>query len=247
MSYAVRVVRRLTRDDTRFRLHNWLCSHDLTSRVYAALQPKLRGGMVSERTDLVIEGFPRSANTYALAAFTCANGPGTVVASHLHAASSVAQGVRRGLPVIVVLRDPLDACASLLQRQPVRASSALRAYVRFHERVRPLAGDVVLSDFAVTTGAFGATLEAVNRRFGTTFSPYEHTPDNEAWCREFVIEADRRDQGEVRESTVALPQASRRERREPVVDAVAREASLLEQARRLYQDLRAHAVTAEGH
>jgi len=89
-------------------------------------------------TEIVIEGFPRSANTYALAAFTCANGPRTVVASHLHAASSVAQGVRRGLPVIVVLRDPLDACASLLQRQPVQASSALGAYVRFHERVRPL-------------------------------------------------------------------------------------------------------------
>jgi len=40
--------------------------------------------------------------------------------------------------------------------------------------------------------------------------------------------------------------ASRREGREPVIDAVIREASLLEQARGLYQDLRTHAVIAEG-
>ena len=125
-------------------------------------------------------------------------------------------------------------------------SSALRAYVRFHERIRPLASDLVLSDFGVTTGAFGTTIDAVNHRFGTTFAPYEHTPENEAWCRDFVIDADRRDQGEVRESTVALPQASRREGREQVVDAVSHEASLLEEARRLYHDLRASAVTAEG-
>jgi hypothetical protein len=245
MTSAVRVVRLLTRDDTRFRMHNWLCSQPLTTRAYTALQPKLRGGVVTDRTELVLEGFPRSANTYALAAFNCANGSEVVVASHLHAASSVAQGVRRGLPVIVVLRDPLDACVSLVQRQPVRPSSALRAYVRFHERVQPLAGDLVVSDFPVTTGAFDATIDAVNRRFGTSFTPYQHTPENEAWCRDFVIEADRRDQGEVRESTVALPRAGRRQAREPVVEAVTREASLLDRAQRLYEDLRSQAVTAE--
>jgi hypothetical protein len=246
MTAAVRVVRQLTTDDTRFRLHNWLCSHGPTSRLYAAAQAKIRSSRVTDRTQLVIEGFPRSANTYALAAFTCANGPEVVVASHLHAASSVAEGVRRGLPVIVVLRDPLDACVSLLQRQPVRPSSALRAYVRFHERIRPLVPDLVVSDFPVTTRAFGTTLAAVNLRFGSTFTPYEHTPENEARCRDFVIEADRRDQGEVRESTVALPRASREEGRELVVEAVTREAALLDRARGLYAELRSNAVTAEG-
>jgi hypothetical protein len=246
MTAAVRVVRRLTRDDTRFRLHNWLCSHTPTSRAYVALQPKLRGGLVTDRTGLVIEGFPRSANTYALAAFTCANGSTTVVASHLHAAASVAEGVRRALPVVVVLRDPLDACVSLLQRQPVRPSTALRAYVRFHERISPHASDLVLSDFPVTTGDFGATIGAVNRRFGTSFTVYQHTPENEAWCRDYVVDADRRDQGEVRESTVALPQVGRQEGREQVVEAVTAEASLLERARRLYDELRSGAVTAEG-
>lgn len=246
MTSAVRVVRRLTTDDTRFRLHNWLCAHGPTSRAYAAAQPKIRRGSVGDRTELVIEGFPRSANTYALAAFTCANGPRTVVASHLHAAASVAAGVRRELPVIVVLRDPLDACVSLLQRQPVRPSSALRAYVRFHERITPLVPDLVVSDFPVTTRSFGTTIEAANRRFGSTFVPYEHTPENEAWCRDFVIEADRRDQGQVRESTVALPQASRRRGREPVVAAVEQEGSLLARARELYEALRSSSVTTEG-
>ena len=65
-----------------------------------------------------------------------------------------------------------------------------------------------------------SAIAAANSRFGTSFIPYERTEANEAWCRTFVVEADRVDQGEVRESTVALPQAARHRDRQPIVDRV---------------------------
>jgi hypothetical protein len=241
-SAVVRLSHSLLGDDTRFQLHGALTSRHWTTILYGGIRPKIRKCIVHDDTDLVIEGFPRSANTYAVAAFRCANGPGPVLADHLHAASSVREGVRRGIPVVVVLRDPVDASVSLIQRQPVRPRTALTAYVRFCTRIRPVLDRVVVSDFTTTTQDFGATLAEVNRRFGTSFSPYEHTEANETWCRDFVIAADRADQGELRESTVALPQASRREQRQPIVDAVVREAALVEDARGWYDELRTASV-----
>jgi hypothetical protein len=234
MTSAVRVVRRLTSDDTRFRLHHWLSDHDLTSRVYAALQPKVRRNMVTGATQLVIEGFPRSANTYALAAFRCANGPEVEVADHLHAGRSVRVAVDRALPCIVLVRDPVDACTSMIQRQPVRARTALDAYLRFYSQVTPVLDHVVVSDFATTTGDFGAVVLEVNRRFGTSYRRYEHTEANEAWCRDFVTEADRVDQGAVHSATIALPNADRAAGRESVRAAVCAERDLVTEASRTY-------------
>lgn len=231
-------------DDARFRLHGWLTSRPLARTMYGTLRPHLGRLTVGRDTDLVIEGFPRSANTYAAAAFRCANGDGPVVAGHLHAVSSIQAGVERGIPVIVVVRDPVDAAVSLIQRQPVRAETAVEAYIRFHVQLRPWLPDVLLSDFPVTTTSFGSVIDAVNRRHATRFLPYHHTAANEAWCRDYVTEADRRDQGEVRAETIAAPNAERRARRQPVLDSVLREERLVARARDLYADIRKHAVPA---
>jgi hypothetical protein len=238
MTLQVGLVRRVTSDDTRFRLHNWLCSRDLTSSAYAALQPKIRGGRVTSTTQLVIEGFPRSANTYALAAFRCSNGPDPRVADHLHAARSVQLAVRRQLPCVVLVRDPVDACSSLIQRQPVLPRTALAAYVRFYSQVIAVADRVVVSDFPTTTGDFGSVVRELNARFGTSYVPYVRNDANEAWCREFITEADRVDQGAVQTSTIALPHAARAEGHERARALVLAEEALAAEAARTYDAMR---------
>jgi hypothetical protein len=243
-SRPIRLAHTFLDDDARFRLHSWVTSQRLAGSVYAALRPQLGRLGVTRETDLVIEGYPRSANTYAVAAFRCTNGEGPVIAGHLHSVSSVRAGVERGLPVVVVVRDPVNAAVSLIQRQPVRPTTALEAYVRFHDRLRPFLDDVVVSDFPVTTTSFGSVVEALNLRHGTSYVPYRPTPGNELWCREFVLAADRRDQGEVTVATVALPHPDRQATRQPVCDAVQREERLVARARELYAEVRAHAVRA---
>jgi len=123
-------------------------------------------------TELVIEGFPRSANTYARAAFLDAN-PGVVIASHLHSARSVRRAVRLDLPVIVLVRDPMDAVASLMVRdRRVHPWSALKAYERFYRTVVRFRDRVVVARFSDVTDDLASVIDRVNIVAGTQFVPY---------------------------------------------------------------------------
>src|SRR5215211_299391 len=143
--------------------------------------------IVDERTDLVIEGFPRSGNTFAVFAFEMAQ-PRTVrIAHHLHAAAQVVRGVRLGRPVVVLLREPTDAVLSHLVRQPgITPRQALRNWIRFYRPIDSLRNDVCVATFDEVTTDLGPVIERVNVRFGTSFAPFEHTPGNVRRCFERI-------------------------------------------------------------
>lgn len=67
------------------------------------------GSHVRERAEIIIEGFPRSANTFSVLAFTLTLRRNVFVTSHFHAEAKVLQGVKFGIPVIVLIRHPVDA------------------------------------------------------------------------------------------------------------------------------------------
>lgn len=136
---------------------------------------------LTRRTDVVIEGFVRSGNTFAVEAFRHAQPRSVRIASHVHLPSQVRRAVRLGLPTIVVVRRPADAAVSQVIWSPhVQLRSALRFWVHYYSEVLRLAGGVVLAPFDRVTGDFGSVVDAVNRRFGTGFRPFRHTPDAEA-------------------------------------------------------------------
>ena len=64
-------------------------------------------------TQICIEGFPRSGNTYSVSAFKLAN-KGIKISHHLHVPAQVLLAVQYQIPTIVVIRNPLDAVTSLL-------------------------------------------------------------------------------------------------------------------------------------
>ena len=70
--------------------------------------------LVSPSTDLVIEGFPRSGNTFAVAAFVLSQPRPVRIAHHHHVPAQVIYAVKRGIPVLVVVRKPDDAVLSLV-------------------------------------------------------------------------------------------------------------------------------------
>src|SRR2546421_9409717 len=91
--------------------------------------------VVSHDTELVIEGFPRTANTFTVFAFQMAQAAPVRVAHHLHAPAQVIFAARRGIPVLVLVRPPEDAVLSLASWSPyVSLGQALAAYARFYER-----------------------------------------------------------------------------------------------------------------
>jgi len=205
-----------------------------------------RSTLARTGTALVIEGFPRSGNTFAVAAFQIANGPQLHLGRHLHGAPHLLRAERFGLPAIALVRDPADAVPSyLIRRSGLHAEDALVEYLDFYRTAWAAREDFVVGLFDEVTGDFGTVIDRVNQRFGTSFERYEATPQNEAAAFELVEEMNRLEcRGEVLESHVGRPSAERDSRKVEVAASLRRPGALrlLGRAQDLYQEYAALAV-----
>lgn len=154
---------------------------DLFIPAYRIIGPShhVRECLFSATKEIVIEGFPRSANTFSVVAFRQAQGRDVPMAHHLHVEAQVLKGVRQGLPVIVLIRNPVDAVKSLLVRHPnTGVESAFRRYIHFYEAVDKVRDRVVLASFEAVTSDFGSIIERVNSKYGTSYRKFVHNEQN---------------------------------------------------------------------
>jgi hypothetical protein len=143
--------------------------------------------VVSAKTELLIDGFTRSAVTFAVIGFQLAQRRPVRVAHTLHAAGHVIAGVRRGVPTLVTIRDPQDAVLSAIIREPhVDARQALAAYARFYERLRPYRSEFVVGRFGDVTQDLGSVIERVNARFSTRFDRFDHMGRDVEECFQII-------------------------------------------------------------
>lgn len=183
-------------------------------RIYCQLTGK-NIAFVSGNTQAVIEGYPRSGNTYVYCAFVLSQ-PGlgeSEVAHHVHGAAQIEQGVARGLPVLLLLREPEKAIPSLLIRAPnIDPADACRDYLAFHQRVLRWADSILVVGFEFAINRFPDTVSQLNKRFSTAFSVPQATPEFEAEVRAMVDRLDREDTGEeqVDAMKVGVPNEARK-------------------------------------
>lgn len=158
------------------------------------LAPERSNFLVDTGTDLVIEGFPRSANTYAAWAFMLTN-PECRLAHHVHSCAHVQLAIRYRTPALVLLRPPADAVRSLVVRRPeVTPHLALQRYIAFHEGVAPFANKLVFARFETVIADYDRVINTVNSYFGTRFKGFDANVDK-ARVFEAIDEANRRGQG----------------------------------------------------
>lgn len=197
----------------RFEARHLLSSHPGLFLPLMRRRPSHQGKVIDDRTDIVIEGFPRSGNTFAAAAFEMSQPRPVRIARHLHAPAHVIEGIRRGLPVIVVVRRPDEAVVSEVIRHPeLSLSQALRHYTAFHRRLLSHRHQFVIARFEQVTSDFGVVIEEVNARFGTDFATFDHTPQTVERVFARVDEMDRQDTGQRAAdpaATTARPTSSR--------------------------------------
>lgn len=133
---------------------------------------------VSRTTEIVIEGYPRSGNTFAVVAFRLAQGRQIKMAHHLHAAAQIKRAARLDVPAIVLIREPSEAILSLLVRDPhASVRWAFLSYVRFYSAVVPYLEKAVVAPFAAVTSDLASIIRTVNTRYGTTFKEFVPTED----------------------------------------------------------------------
>ena len=177
-------------------------------------QPGDRRRWVSRTTEIVIEGYPRSGNTFAVVAFRLAQGREVEIAHHLHAAAQIKRAARLDVPAIVLIREPSEAILSQVVRDPhVSMRWALRSYIRFYSTVVPYLENAVVAPFATVTSDLASIIRMVNTRYGTAFKEFVPSEDALNSVRQTVDRNGQRDSirtGWDYRLGVALPSEQRR-------------------------------------
>ncbi|MCA6218230.1 hypothetical protein KGA65_16980 [Ideonella sp. B7] len=132
-------------------------------------------GLAEVGTQLVIEGFPRSGNSYAEAAIRWSQRDTLKLAHHTHSAAHVLWAIKNRIPVLVVFRNPIDAITSLVQHEPERYafSDSIREYISFHSALFRSQDSIVFSPFQQTTNGFPDVIRNINRKFNLDLRTYE--------------------------------------------------------------------------
>jgi len=158
-----------------YRPYIWWDQKNITARGIAEAQERV----VDARTELVIDGFPGSANSFATAAFQQSQRRPVALAHHMHSPVQIMQALALGKPVILTVRDPRGATLSLTSRWPhVTVAQGLRTYIHFYRKLLPEAGRVVISPFERTTLHFDDVIAETNQRFNTDFAIFDNTEAN---------------------------------------------------------------------
>lgn len=129
--------------------------------------------------DVVIEGYPRSANTFANHAFVYAQGRPIKVGNHFHSPAQIHLAKMYRIPAMVVVREPYDAVLSMMVFTPdMSARDALTRYIAFHRSILGIPEAFVVAPFEEVTTRFSASIDRLNRHFGTDFLLFSDTQED---------------------------------------------------------------------
>ena len=158
---------------------------------------KARNRVACRATNIVIEGFQRCANSFAVQAFRSVNetSENLRIATHLHSPANIYQSIRYNVPTMVLIRDP-DECIvswialamqlgklqgdSLTERNQMRRMCYwTQRYTQFYQRLMKIRTAFVAVDFTEVVSDLGICIDRLNVRFGTAFNRFEHTAEAE--------------------------------------------------------------------
>ncbi|MGV8833393.1 MAG: hypothetical protein ACOH2N_15580 [Devosia sp.] len=138
--------------------------------------PKLHRRVVRRGDDAVIEGYPRSANTFATYAFEQAQERSLKLGNHFHSPAQFLLAAKYGVPAMLVIREPVGAALSFMVfSDNMSAREALRRYIAFHEPLLSIQSHFVVAPFEEIIVDFDASIARLNARFGTQFKLFNHT------------------------------------------------------------------------
>ena len=187
-----------------------------------------------------IEGFPRSGNTYAVATFEQANPTAGHIARHLHAIGQIQQALRHRVPTVVLVRDPVDAVASLAVRgTQATLVDLFRDYTDLYGYVVGVKSRLGIVGFQELTADAGVVSDRLATHFGTDFARFEHSPERDVAVVARIEQLDVEDPEGGEERTVARRSTARSTDRARYVAAIHQEVprATIDRARQLHRVL----------
>ncbi|MGO9185350.1 FkbM family methyltransferase [Mycobacterium sp.] len=162
------------------RRGKYLLGHDpLTLPVLLRLTPMGISRQITEHTDLVVEGFPRAGNTFTVSALQDATAHRIRIASHVHHPAQVKQAVLRGIPTVLLIREPVPMLSSYLTfGQHARPAEVIREYISYYGELIHYVDQVLVADFSETVVNLSSVIERINQRFGMDIPAFDQSSEN---------------------------------------------------------------------
>jgi hypothetical protein len=167
----------------RFELVSIIRQHPFLFFPLIKVNNRVRGwdwpAFVEQDTELVLEGYFRTGNTFAVRAFNISQQKPRKIAHHTHAIATLVVAANRNLPTLVLLRKPVDTVISAVQKAPgTTLAQHLKWYVRYYESVNSLCAHFCIASFDELTLDFGQVIQKLNRRFKMDLTPFDHSQEN---------------------------------------------------------------------
>jgi len=201
---------------------------------------KKKDFMVSKNTDIVIEGFPRSGNSFAFVAFKEVQNREMKIAHHFHLPFQILYACKNNIPCIVVIRKPIDAVASFLIFNPyLSVHMALRYYITFYETISPYRDKFVTGTFDKVTTNYGKVIERLNKKYMLKYNVFNNTPESVKKCFYEIEKTENRIRGKNKfmERTIPRPSVIRDKLKPEVKKKIQKReyAYLLNRAEKIYR------------
>lgn len=131
----------------------------------AMLYPYGKDLKVREDSILLVEGYPRSANSFTVGAIK-QNNTGHI-ASHLHCIGHVKQAIDMNIPCLILIRPPAQAVPSFLAwNNRLGAKQLLKEYISFYTQLMPYRHLIVTAEFDEVTTDLDHIIYRLNKKFG---------------------------------------------------------------------------------
>lgn len=160
--------------------------------VYRSAGAKSLNAIVNDKTELIVDGFQGSGNSFLAHKIGDAQTTPIRFAHHLHSPNKIAKGVRLGVPTIVTIREPKASVVSLIRRWGyIDIKTGLWAWYRFYSALLPIREDIVVSPFKITTESPKEAVALINRKFQTNFAKPQITPKR-SFSQSETVKAEKR-------------------------------------------------------
>ncbi|AUM13751.1 hypothetical protein Kalk_15550 [Ketobacter alkanivorans] len=164
---------------TRYKLRNLLGS----SRIAFFLMriwPFWKNNRIAQSgTQLCIEGFPRSSNTFLYKVVKSWN-PEIAIAHHLHIPMQAIYSAERSIPTVILVRRPEDAIAGAMNRQAwLTTSLCLKAYISFYSLILKKPKNILIFKFEDVIHNPSEVIAKINSRYNINLELVPWSKDQE--------------------------------------------------------------------
>ncbi|WP_346839075.1 hypothetical protein [Microbulbifer sp. SAOS-129_SWC] len=208
--------------DMRWLLKDFAANSLLSQEIYRRFISS-SGNFVNVDSDIVVEGYPRSGNTFFAALLMSHSLRPLKMARHRHEIGQLKRAISLDKPIFLLVRNPLNSVASFVIREGVSISFALKYYMEFYGYVERSKESLNVICFSEMIDRPSKLIKLVQARVPNLPLTYYGT-GSDMNVRSMIINMELEDSGgsEIRETHVGIPSKKRDYEKEIISNIIER-------------------------